>query len=134
FQVLPLANRTGNFIVTGDQSGRAYAINAQTGAVAFRGNGGAQLGTRIQAQPAIQRLAKSGSAYTAKWGSTDLLFFATADVGLGNRVWALKSWDPVGGHGSVAWAYAPGDLAMVSGGMIVDETNNTLWVASRTGG
>src|SRR6185503_20596214 len=82
----------------------------------------------------IQRLSKSGAAYTAKWGSTDLLFFATADIGTNNRVWALKSWDPLNGHGSVAWVYAPGDLAMISGGMIVDEVNNNLWVASRTGG
>lgn len=136
FLVVPLANRSGNYIVTGDQSARAWVINAQTGSLAFRGNGGAQLGTIIQAQPAAQLLANQGSnsAYLAAFPSTDLLFFATRDTGAGNRVWALRSWDPTSGDGSAAWAYAPGDLQMINGGMVVDGPRNNLWVASRAGG
>jgi hypothetical protein len=129
FQVVPLAGRTGSYIVTGDQSGFATVISAATGSLTFKGNGGAALGTRIQAQPAVQLLQYSNAAYSAAFPSTDLLIFATADTGTGNKVVALKSTD-----GTVAWTYAPGDLAMVSGGMVLDTTTNWLWVASRAGG
>jgi hypothetical protein len=133
--VVPLANRSGSYIIAGDQSGRAWAVDAQNGSLSFRGQGGAQLGGRIQAQPAVQLKAWANAAYLGSaFGGTDLLFFATADSGTNNRVWALKSWDLTNGHGAVAWVYNPGDLAMINGGMLVDYATNKLWVASRSGG
>jgi hypothetical protein len=129
FQVVPLTGRTGSYIVTGDQSGFATVISAATGSLIFKGNGGTALGGRIQAQPAVQLLQYSNAAYSAAFPSTDLLIFATADTGTVNKVVALKSTD-----GTLAWTYAPGDLAMVSGGMVLDTNTNNLWVASRAGG
>lgn len=137
FPVVPLHNRTGTYILTGDQSGRAYAINAQDGGVTWRANGGSPLATGdiIQAQPGVQLYAYSNTAFK-NWaqaaqpngfgGNTDVVFVATRLASANNKVYALSSID-----GSVLWTYAPGDMGMVNGGMFVDYTNNRLWVASR---
>jgi outer membrane protein assembly factor BamB len=65
----------------------------------------------------------------------DLFFFATRNnapagksYSTNNKVVAINSDD-----GSVAWTYAPNDLDIVNGGMMVDYQRNTLWVASRSG-
>ncbi|MBX7113898.1 MAG: PQQ-binding-like beta-propeller repeat protein [Myxococcaceae bacterium] len=139
FPVVPLQGKTGTYILTGDQSGRAYAINAQDGTVTWRANSGNPLtaGDIIQAQPGVQLYAFSNAAFTS-WaqaaapngfgGATDVVFVATRLSGASNRVYALRST-----NGSVLWTYNPGDLGMVNGGMFVDYVNNRLWVASRAG-
>ena len=128
FLVSPLAGLTGQYIVTGDQSGYAYAIDASTGGIAWTGLGGARLGDAIQAQPTIQFRQFSNSTFqTAQAG--DLVFLATRNSSMiNNRVFALRGRD-----GTQAWAYSPGNLDIISGGMAVDYVNNRLWVASRAG-
>lgn len=128
---VPLANRSGTYLLVGDQSGYAYALDASTGSpiwptVNGAGNAGGPIGTRIQAQPAAQLRSRSNAAFQAAHPA-DLLFYATADTAThtNNRVWALNSTD-----GSQRWVYNPADLDWVNGGMLVDYTNNRLWVAA----
>jgi hypothetical protein len=129
FVVVPLEGKTGRYILTGDQAGYAYAIHAQTGAISWRGNGGLPVGDHIQAQAAVQLHAFANTAYRAAHPGRDLVFFATRnDNRTNNRVVALS-----GQTGEAVWAYAPGDLDIVSGGMLVDYDRNRLWVAGRSG-
>jgi|CXWL01.1.fsa_nt_gi hypothetical protein len=139
FPVVPLQGKTGTYIVTGDQTGRAYAINAQDGGVTWRANGGNPLdaGDIIQAQPGVQLYAFSNAAFTS-WaqaappngfgGATDMVFVATRLSSSLNRVYGLRSTD-----GALMWTYSPGNMGMVNGGMFVDYVTNRLYVASRAG-
>ncbi len=118
----------GKHIITGDQSGYAYAINASTGGIKWNALSGAKLGDMIQAQPAVQFRQFSNAAFQQRI-ATDLIFFATRNASTtSNRVVALSS-----ATGQQVWSYLPGDLDIISGGLAVDYPRNELWVASRAG-
>lgn len=128
FPVVPLRGLPGQYILVGDQAGVAYAINASTGQVLWRwDNGGAPIGT-IQSFPVTQLHDFANAAYQAAHPGRDLVFFATrlADPAQ-NRVVALNA-----ATGAVVWTYQPGDLGMVSGGMVVDYTTNRLFIGTKT--
>jgi|CXWL01.1.fsa_nt_gi hypothetical protein len=129
------------FIITGDQGGRVYAINARTGDWLWTANNGNPFttGDIIQAQPAVQLYAYSNSTFQ-NWSQaalptgfgvptgTDLVFVATRISAVTNRIYALRATD-----GARMWTYNPGNLGMVNGGMLVDYTNNRLYVGTRAG-
>lgn len=143
FPVVPLRGQsaTDTFIITGDQGGRVYAINAQTGDWLWTANNGNPftVGDIIQAQPAVQLYAYSNLTFQ-NWSKaalpsgfgvttgTDLIFVATRISTVTNRIYALRSSD-----GRLMWTYNPGNLGMVNGGMLVDYTNNRLYVGTRAG-
>lgn len=129
FPIVPLYGLTGQFILTGDQTGMTYAIRAESGEVLWRGNGGVSLGT-IQSFPVVQLYSYANDAYKAAHPGRDLAFFATRlSTGTNNKVVALNA-----ATGATLWTYAPGDLGMVSGGMLIDYTNNRLFVGARSNG
>ncbi|HZI14524.1 MAG TPA: PQQ-binding-like beta-propeller repeat protein, partial [Myxococcus sp.] len=128
FPVVPLRGLPGQYILAADQTGIAYAINASTGQVHWRwDNNGAPIGT-IQSFPVVQLHDFANAAYQAAHPGRDLVFFATrlANPAL-NRVVALNA-----ATGALVWVYQPGDLGMVSGGMVVDYATNHLYVGSMT--
>ncbi|MCP3142185.1 outer membrane protein assembly factor BamB family protein [Pyxidicoccus xibeiensis] len=128
FPVVPLRGLPGQYILVGDQAGVAYAINAATGAVLWRwDNGGTPIGT-IQSFPVTQLHDFANAAYQAAHPGRDLVFFATrlANPAL-NQVVALNA-----ATGAVVWRYQPGNLGMVSGGMLVDYPTNRLFIGSMT--
>ncbi|ABF89786.1 PQQ enzyme repeat domain protein [Myxococcus xanthus DK 1622] len=127
FPVVPLHGLSGQYILVGDQGGVASALNAATGQVLWRwDNGGQPIGT-IQSFPVTQLFDYANAAYRAAHPNRDLVFFATrlADASR-NRVVALNA-----ATGALVWSYQPGNLGMVAGGMVVDYTNNRLFVATR---
>lgn len=131
FPVVPLQNRSGTYILTGDQKGYAYAVNAQTGAVLWRGNGGGTIGDAIQAQPVVQlyNTVLTTAAYKAA-RTVDSVFVSTYNVGRSNnRVWALSGQD-----GSQLWAFSPGNMDQVSGGGMVAYPYDQLWIPSKSNG
>lgn len=130
FPVVPLHGLAGQYILVGDQSGVAYAINSATGQVLWRwDNGGAPIGT-IQSFPVTQLYDYANAAYQAAHPNRDLVFFATRlSNPAQNRVVALNA-----ATGAVVWTYQPGDLGMVSGGMVVDYTNNRLFIGTKSSG
>ncbi|WP_373564438.1 dehydrogenase [Myxococcus sp. CA039A] len=130
FPVVPLNGLAGQYILTADQSGVAYALNATTGTELWRwDNTGAPIGT-IQSFPVTQLHDYANAAYKAARPNLDLAFFATrlANPAL-NRVVALNART-----GTPVFTYQPGDLGMVSGGMVVDYTTNRLFIGSKTHG
>ncbi|XXF81369.1 PQQ-binding-like beta-propeller repeat protein [Myxococcaceae bacterium GXIMD 01537] len=129
FPVVPLRGLSGQYLLVGTQAGYMYALNAATGAVLWTGDGGQPLG-RIQSFPVTQLHDYANAAYQAAQ-PRDLVFFATRLDGdaRGNKVVALN-----GATGQRVWLYAPGDLDMVSGGMLVDYTNNRLYIPARSNG
>lgn len=130
FPVVPLNGLSGQYILTADQTGVAYAINAATGAVLWRwDNTGAPIGI-IQSFPVTQLHDYANAAYKAARPNVDLAFFATrlANPAL-NRVVALNART-----GTSVFTYQPGDLGMVSGGMVVDYTTNRLFIGAKTHG
>jgi len=130
FPVVPLNGLAGQYILTADQTGVAYAINATTGTVLWRwDNTGAPIGI-IQSFPVTQLHDYANPAYKAARPNMDLAFFATrlANPAL-NRVVALNART-----GTPVFTYQPGDLGMVSGGMVVDYTTNRLFIGSKTHG
>ncbi|MCP3161938.1 PQQ-binding-like beta-propeller repeat protein [Myxococcus qinghaiensis] len=130
FPVVPLSGLAGQYILTADQTGVAYAINATTGTVLWRwDNTGAPIGI-IQSFPVTQLHDYANPAYKAARPNVDLVFFATrlANPAL-NRVVALNART-----GTPVFTYQPGDLGMVSGGMVVDYTTNRLFIGSKTHG
>jgi len=130
FLVVPLTGRVGKYLVVGDAVGNAFAVNVATGAVAWRGLGGAPLGDHIQAPPGLQAVGSSNSAFSTVHAGRDLVCFATRNASAStNRVYALSSVD-----GAKVWEFAPGTMDMVSGGMAVDYQRNRLFVASRSAG
>lgn len=123
FLALPLAGRSGTYLIAGDQAGNVTVVNAQSGAVVWARN----VASRIQAQPSTQLYAASNAAWQAAHPGRDLIYIASRNSSTtNNTVTALSSVD-----GSTVWQYAPGNLDIVSGGMLLDRTNNRLWVASR---
>lgn len=123
FLALPLAGRTGTYLIAGDQSGNVSVVNAQTGAAVWTRN----VASRIQAQLSIQLNQGANAAFQAANPGRDLIFVASRNSSTtNNTVTALSSVD-----GSTVWQYAPGNMDIVSGGMMTDRTNNRLWVASR---
>ncbi len=129
FPVVPLRGLSGQYLLVGTQDGYMYALNAQTGAVLWRGDNGQPLG-KIQSLPVTQLYDFANAAYKAAQ-PRDLVFFATRIDGnaTGNKVIALD-----GATGQRVWLYQPNDLDMVSGGMMVDYTNNRLVVVARSNG
>lgn len=130
FPVVPLRGLPGQYILVGDQTGVAYAINAATGQVLWRwDNGGQPIGT-IQSFPVTQLHDFANPAYQAAHPGRDLVFFATRlPDAAQNRVVALNA-----ATGALVWTYQPGDLGMVSGGMVVDYTNNRLFIGTKANG
>jgi outer membrane protein assembly factor BamB len=130
FPVVPLRGLSGQSLLVGTQEGAMYALSAQTGAVLWRGDNGQLLG-RIQSFPVTQLHDFANTAYKAAHPNRDLVFFATRIDGnpTGNKVIALN-----GATGARVWLYQPGDLDMVSGGMLVDYTSNRLYVPARSNG
>jgi hypothetical protein len=123
--LVPLAGRTGNYLITGDQTGRGYLISASTGAVQWTT---AQLGDAIQGQPVVQLNAYANAAFQAAHPGRDVVFFATRNTSAtNNKVYGVSSVS-----GAVLWTYQPGNLNIINGGMAVDYVNNRLWVASTT--
>jgi outer membrane protein assembly factor BamB len=130
FPVVPLNGLPGQYILTADQSGVAYALNATTGTVLWRwNNNGAPIGT-IQSFPVTQLHDYANAAYKAARPNTDLVFFATRLANAAqNRVVALNART-----GAPVFTYQPGDLGMVSGGMVVDYTTNRLFIGAKANG
>ncbi|MCP3099372.1 PQQ-binding-like beta-propeller repeat protein [Myxococcus sp. K15C18031901] len=128
FPVVPLRGLPGQYILVGDQSGVGYAINTATGVPLWRwDNNGAPIGT-IQSFPVSQLYDYANAAYQAARPNTDLVFFATRLSNASqNRVVALNA-----ATGALVFTYRPGDLGMVSGGMLVDYANNRLYVGAKT--
>lgn len=130
----PLQGKSGTYLVAGDQAGFTYAIDVGSGATVWVGNGGVSIGA-VQAQAAIQLNQfttgnDAGVGFRAAYPNTDVIFFGTRVASTtANRVWALSST-----NGSALWSYNPGNLDIISGGMVVDYATNRLWVASRGGG
>lgn len=128
FPVVPLRGLPGQYILVGDQAGVAHAINAATGQVLWRwDNGGQPIGT-IQSFPVTQLHDFANAAYQAAHPGRDLVFFATRLANAAqNRVVALNA-----ATGALVWTYQPGDLGMVSGGMVVDYTTNRLFIGTKS--
>jgi hypothetical protein len=128
FPVVPLRGLPGQYLLVGDQAGVAYAINATSGQVLWRwDNGGQPIGT-IQSFPVTQLHDFANAAYQAAHPGRDLVFFATRlENAAQNRVVALNA-----ATGAVVWTYQPGDLGMISGGMVVDYANNRLFIGTRS--
>lgn len=126
FLLSTLAGHTGKYAVVADQNGRVTAVDAATGAVLWVANGGTPLGERIQGQPIAQLASHSNAAYLAVHSGRDLIFVGTRNTSTPNKVYALSSVD-----GQPVWSYAPGDLGMINGGLMVDYEYNRLFVASR---
>jgi|GEM_PF-2328995 len=130
FPVVALQGRAGNYILVGDQAGKAYALNSSTGARIWTANGGTALGDAIQAQVGVQLYAFANAAFQAANPNRDLVFVPTRNnSSTNNKLYALSSVD-----GSVVWTYAPPTMDIASGGVLVDYTNNRLWLGVRAGG
>jgi hypothetical protein len=127
FPVVPLLGRAGQqFIVVGDQAGVPAVLNASTGEFLWR-NTTLGLGN-ISSFPVTQLLDYANPEYRTTYSNVDLAIFATRNSSAQNQVVALNA-----ATGALIWRYRPGDLGMVSGGMLVDYTTNRLYVATKTG-
>ncbi|RKH38895.1 dehydrogenase [Corallococcus sp. AB050B] len=127
FPVVPLLGRPGQqWIVVGDQSGVPAVLNAATGEFLWR-NTTLGLGN-ISSFPVTQLLDYANPEYRTTHSNIDLAIFATRNTSALNQVVALNA-----ATGALIWRYRPGDLGMVSGGMLVDYTTNRLYVATKSG-
>lgn len=128
FPVVPLLGRPGQqFLVVGDQTGVPAVLNASTGVALWR-NTTLGLGN-ISSFPVTQLLDYANPAYRAVYSNIDLAFFATRlSSPAQNQVVALNA-----ATGTLIWRYQPGDLGMISGGMLVDYSTNRLYVATKSG-
>ncbi|MBZ4329598.1 PQQ-binding-like beta-propeller repeat protein [Corallococcus sp. AS-1-12] len=127
FPVVPLLGRPGQqWIVVGDQSGVPAVINTATGEFLWR-NTTLGLGN-ISSFPVTQLLDYANPEYRTTYSNVDLAIFATRNTSAQNQVVALNA-----ATGALIWRYRPGDLGMVSGGMLVDYTTNRLYVPTRSG-
>ncbi|NOJ95356.1 PQQ-binding-like beta-propeller repeat protein [Corallococcus coralloides] len=127
FPVVPLLGRPGQqWIVVGDQTGVPAVLNAATGEFLWR-NTTLGLGN-ISSFPVTQLLDYANPEYRTTYSNVDLAIFATRNTSAQNQVVALNA-----ATGALIWRYRPGDLGMVSGGMLVDYTTNRLYVPTRTG-
>ena len=130
FPVVPLQGQTGNYILVGDQAGKAYALDSSTGSTFWTGNGGTALGSAIQAQVGVQLYAYANAAFRTANPNRDLVLVATRNSSsTNNKLYALSSVD-----GSVVWTYAPAAMDIASGGVLVDYANNRIWLGVRAGG
>ncbi len=119
---------TGGAIYVGDQLGYAYRMSATTGAISWT----VPLGEVIQAQSVVIGSVATSAAFKAKYGSLDLMLFATRNntSPSNNSVKALRT-----DTGAEVFPYQPGDLGQVTGPPVFDYTHNYLWLASaRAGG
>ncbi|WP_223632141.1 PQQ-binding-like beta-propeller repeat protein [Corallococcus sp. EGB] len=127
FPVVPLLGRPGQqWIVVGDQAGVPAVINAATGDLLWK-NTTLGLGN-ISSFPVTQLLDYANPEYRTKYSNVDLAIFATRNASAQNQVVALNA-----ATGALIWRYRPGDLGMVSGGMLVDYTTNRLYVPTTAG-
>lgn len=127
---VPLVNRSGRYGIMGDQSGLLYGVNLSTGTIALSGNGGLTLGDALIATVGTQLYAYANAAFQAANANRDLIFVPTRNLlATSNRVVALSS-----ANGSIVWTYAPGDMDVVNGGVLVDYVKNQVWVAGRSNG
>jgi outer membrane protein assembly factor BamB len=127
--VVQFATPPGTAVFGGDQSGRVYHVDSETGLTRWATTvTGADT---VQAPTSVQMLTWSNAAFTASV-TDDLVFAATRNVSTtNNRVVALRASD-----GAVAWTFnGTGAYQMdyVVGTPWVDYTRNRLWVASRAG-
>ena len=127
FPVVPLLGRPGQqWIVVGDQTGVPAVLNAATGEFLWRNN---TLGLgNISSFPVTQLLDYANPEYRTTYSNVDLAIFATRNTSALNQVVALNA-----ATGALIWRYRPGDLGMVSGGMLMDYTTNRLYVPTRSG-
>ncbi|RKG67625.1 dehydrogenase [Corallococcus exercitus] len=127
FPVVPLLGRPGQqWIVVGDQAGVPAVLNAATGEFLWK-NTTLGLGN-ISSFPVTQLLDYANPEYRTTFSNVDLAIFATRNTSAQNQVVALNA-----ATGALIWRYRPGDLGMVSGGMLVDYTTNRLYVATKSG-
>lgn len=114
--LVPTASRV---VFAGSQDGRVYAVNAETGAVAWTSP---PLGGVIQGAPT--------GMFTQFGGSWNLLFAPTRAGGQDNRVVAL---DPASGQ--MLWWFDNGGgangIGIISSGVTVDYATNRLYFTSR---
>jgi outer membrane protein assembly factor BamB len=110
-------------VLLGSQDGRAYAVDALTGALIWRS---AVLGTNVQAAPAA---VLSASPFL---GGADLVFVATRNTGGPNRLYALDATD-----GSVAWYFDnggdPTGIGEIVSGASVDYAGRRVFFTSALG-
>ncbi|MHA7630956.1 outer membrane protein assembly factor BamB family protein [Corallococcus sp. M7] len=127
FPVVPLLGRPGQqWIVVGDQTGVPAVLNTATGEFLWR-NTTLGLGN-ISSFPVTQLLDYANPEYRTTYSNVDLAIFATRNSSAQNQVVALNA-----ATGALIWRYRPGDLGMVSGGMLVDYTTNRLYVPTTSG-
>ena len=126
--VVPLPDPWSTAVLLGSQDGRAYAINAFTGALIWRS---AILGESIQAGPAAVLTKLSGTA--------DLVFVATRNTGKPNHIYALDAVD-----GAVVWDFDNGGdltrggnptmgIGEIVNGASVDYANRRVYFTSALG-
>ncbi len=120
FPIVPLKDRPGRWMITGTQNGSVAAISTTTGQPAWTSSPSTVGGNYIQSAPAVQLAASSNSAFTSKH-SGDLIFVATRVKSDEYSVVALRAAD-----GRTAWSR--GKMPPVSGGMLVDYSQNRLYV------
>ena len=129
YPLAPITGQAGQYIITGDQAGNTYVVNYQTGTILIQGNGNLPIGDVIQAPPAGQINAYTNAAFQAANPNHDLLYFATRNNSTtNNQVVALSSTNAL-----AQWTYAPNDMDIINGAMVVDYPTNHLYVASRSG-
>jgi len=107
-------------VLLGSQDGRAYAVNAFTGALIWRS---AVLGTNVQAALA--------AVLTALGGTADLVFVATRNPGQPNGLYALDATD-----GAVVWYFdnAPTrGIGEIVSGASVDYAAHRVYFTSALG-
>lgn len=127
FPVVPLLGRPGQqWLVVGDQAGVPAVLNAATGDFLWK-NTTLGLGS-ISSFPVTQLLDYANPEYRTRYSNVDLAIFATRNASSQNQVVALNA-----ATGALIWRYRPGDLGMVSGGMLVDYTTNRLYVPTKSG-
>ncbi|NNB87835.1 PQQ-binding-like beta-propeller repeat protein [Corallococcus exiguus] len=127
FPVVPLLGRPGQqWLVVGDETGVPAVLNAATGEFLWK-NTTLDLG-RLNSFPVTQLLDYANPEYRTTYSNVDLAIFATHNTATQNQVVALNA-----ATGALIWRYRPGDLGMVSGGMLVDYTTNRLYVPTRSG-
>ncbi|RKI01980.1 PQQ-binding-like beta-propeller repeat protein [Corallococcus sp. AB038B] len=127
FPVVPLLGRPGQqWIVVGDTTGVPAVLNAATGEFLWK-NTTLGLGN-ISSFPVTQLLDYANPEYRTTYSNVDLAIFATRNTSAQNQVVALNA-----ATGALIWRYRPGDLGMVSGGMLMDYTMNRLYVPTRSG-
>jgi len=126
-----LSGATDPSLFVGDQAGYAYRLSSVTGAITWTGNGASPLGEVIQAQASVAVRAYTNAAFQGKYAQ-DLVLFSTRNSTnrSSNSVTALDATT-----GASVFRYQPGDLDQVTGPLLLDLQNNTLWIASaRTAG